>query len=155
MGILDAINGIGRRDFCPCRSGRRLEACCLHEGMFFRPPLADVNPPGARTNHTNPGCYLSAVDDNCCTKLSREHFVSKSILEILNIAGGSRGVLAEGFPWLKEPKPLPPEALASKVLCKRHNEGLGKLDGSALAFFQCLMNVPTRLREPTDKRHEL
>jgi hypothetical protein len=73
---MEAVNALAPREYCPCKSGKRLERCCLVGGRF-RPPLADVNPPGPRTGHANSGCYLSAIDDNCCEKLSREHFIKQ------------------------------------------------------------------------------
>jgi hypothetical protein len=149
-----AIAALGPRDYCPCGSGKRLERCCLR-GRFFRPPVANVNPPGTRTNYAHAGCYLSAVDDNCSQNLSREHFVSKSILEVLDVAGGSRGVFMEGLPWLKGRKALPPDALASKILCERHNNALSPLDDAALRFFRCLMDLPRLLSTPGRKMHRL
>lgn len=150
-----AIIALGKRDYCPCKSGERLERCCLWRGKFFRPPVANVNPPGTRTNYAHPGCYLSRVDANCSRNLTREHFISKSILEIIDVVGGSRGVLMEGFPWLKEPKALSPERIASKILCERHNNGLSPLDTSALRFFECLMALPKVLGAPGRKRDHL
>ncbi len=117
--------------------------------------MAKVDPPGARTNYAHPGCYLSPVDDNCSEHLNREHYLSESILEILDFEGGSRGVWVEGFPWLDAPKPLPPNAIASKILCERHNEGLSPLDTCALRFFQCLMAMPEQLRTPKGKRDQI
>jgi hypothetical protein len=115
--------------------------------------MADVNPKGPRTGHSNPGCYLSAVDDNCSTKLTHEHFLSKAILEIWRDQSG--GVLVGGFPWLTEPKSLPPNALTGRILCDRHNEALSDLDQCALDFYRCLLNVPSHLREPGERKDEL
>jgi hypothetical protein len=42
-----------------------------------------------------------------------------------------------GFPWVKgKEQVLPPNALASRVLCKRHNSALSKLDEIAVRLFQ-------------------
>jgi hypothetical protein len=152
---MDAVKALGPREYCPCKSGKRLEGCCL-VGNLLRPPIADVNPRGERTRYTNPGCYLSSVDDNCCTTLSLEHFLSKGILEVLHIVGGSRGVLLDGFPWQTEPRVLYPNVAApSRILCARHNTGLSGLDKCALDFFRCLMDVPAHLRDPKGKRDKL
>ena len=64
---------------------------------------------------------------NCSTKLSREHYISKSILsqfERLN---------ASGFHWQTphENMEYGADALTSKVLCTRHNSSLSPLDTAA------------------------
>lgn len=61
----------------------------------------------------------------------------------------------EGLPWLTEPRALPPDALASRILCDRHNEALSELDTCALKFFNCVMTVPKLLRASGRKRDHL
>jgi len=96
------------------------------------------------------------VDDNCGKVVNLEHFISKSILELIRVVGGSRGLFVDGFSWQTEPKTLFPKALAaSYILCKRHNEALGPLDRHATRFYRYLMNVPKLLREPGRKRDHL
>lgn len=100
--------------------------------------MVDVTPAGPIRGYAHPGCYLSA-DMNCSEDISREHFISESILEIINISNG--GLVVSGFPWLRAPKDLPPRALASNILCKRHNERLSGLDSVALRFYRHLSGL--------------
>ena len=83
-------------------------------------------------------CYANVLG-NCEGPLSREHFVSKSVLTL--IAGGEDNTLSVGgFNWIPkgESKELHPNSLASRILCKKHNEDLSKLDAEALKFFRFL-----------------
>jgi hypothetical protein len=52
-------------------------------------------------------------------------------------------VKIDGFNWQQQKKTqeLPTPALASRILCKRHNEALSSLDAIALRFFQRLDNA--------------
>jgi len=72
--------------------------------------------------------------------LSREHFISHGILKVLSHDGL---VEIDGFNWQEEKatQELPTPTLASRMLCKRHNEALSGLDAMALRFFQRLDNA--------------
>jgi hypothetical protein len=84
---------------------------------------------------------------SCGEGLSREHLVSKAILEFLQFDGG---IAVSGIPWLKdgETKNLPPDSLAAKCLCRKHNSAIHKLDDAALIFFrsvkECAWNDSTQ-----------
>jgi hypothetical protein len=120
---------------CPCDSGQRFRDCCRSPDEYGQKHLQGVNtcPPPPQTGHAHPGCYASCLND-CSEKLSREHFVSESLLEKLNELGGLR---VQGLSWMKggESKALPPSAMASKILCDRHNAALSGLDSLAVRFF--------------------
>jgi hypothetical protein len=66
---------------------------------------------------------------DCDDHLSREHFISASVLSHL----GGRNVSVKGLPWLKgdDTKILPISSLTGKILCKRHNEAFSPLDDFA------------------------
>jgi hypothetical protein len=85
------------------------------------------------TGHAHSGCYATALGD-CGSKLTREHYVSESLLNELNRDNNLR---VAGFPWQTagQEKVLRPNALASKILCKRHNDALSSLDAIALRLF--------------------
>jgi hypothetical protein len=72
--------------------------------------------------------------------MSREHYVSESLLKALNV--GTAPVLASGFHWLHgNPKEVPTKALTARVLCERHNSALSPLDSVAqrlMDAFNCL-----------------
>jgi len=88
------------------------------------------------TGYGHPGCYAKALND-CSPKLTREHYISKSILELL---GPDHEI--SNASWLApgaRSKTLPLSALASRILCKRHNEMLSDLDNRATVFFEQLL----------------
>lgn len=71
---------------------------------------------------------------DCGSTISREHYISASLLEFIT----SEGALAvRGLPWATDKsKKVSPNALASKVLCERHNSALAPLDAMALRVFK-------------------
>lgn len=85
------------------------------------------------TGKSLPGCYAAPLGD-CSLKLSREHFVSESLLKELCRDDEMR---VSGLRWQKSDheKVLPPNALASKILCERHNSALSSVDAIAANLF--------------------
>ena len=117
---------------CPCGSGRATSNCCLTANGIFKTP-AQTTPRGPKTGNSNNACYASRVAD-CSDKLSREHYISESLLHHLN---QSKDLTVSGLPWLKgESKILSPNSLSSKILCDRHNSALSSLDSIAVNLFQ-------------------
>ncbi len=84
--------------------------------------------------------------------MSREHFVSKTVLKRLEQLGGL-GIT--GVPWTP-PWPLRSNALTAKVLCISHNEALSALDAEAGLFFTTICDVVDYFRatgnEPRQSR---
>ena len=91
-----------------------------------------TRPPGADTRYSHERCYARDLAD-CCTQISREHYISESILED---HGGTFFVTRARLGW--EDKPLPANALASNMLCRRHNSALSPLDEAGRSFVRCL-----------------
>jgi hypothetical protein len=91
-----------------------------------------TRPPGADTGYAHARCYASQLTD-CCTTISREHYISESILED---HGGVFYVTRKRLGW--EAKQLPANALAAKMLCKRHNSALSPLDEAGRSLVRCL-----------------
>lgn len=78
------------------------------------------------------GCYASLLGD-CAGPLSREHAVSEAVLDSIN---QGEGVVVSGTSWIEEgSRTLPPSALGSRVLCKRHNEQLGPIYEVGVTIF--------------------
>lgn len=80
---------------------------------------------------------------NCSEKLSREHYISKNILDQFN------QLAASGLPWHLDDQMVKygANALASKVLCSRHNTALSPLDSAAGHAFRQItdaMNYVTK-----------
>ncbi len=80
------------------------------------------------------GCYASCLGD-CQGGDSREHYVSRSVLELI----GNK-VQVSGFPWQQpdEPMEIGIGALTSKVLCRRHNSEISPLDAAGQVFLRVL-----------------
>jgi hypothetical protein len=70
------------------------------------------------------GCYATAFGD-CAGKLTREHYISKVVLDTIEPTGP---LAMTGGIYGPTPKHLGSGSLTAKILCKRHNEGLSPLD---------------------------
>ena len=134
---------------CPCGSGKTIEAC--HLDIFdgrLRKPLPSLRPPGPPTGFSHPSCYLRDTCD-CSKQISREHYISKSVIEQLCAA-----LRVSGTPWLHpgETLEIAVGSLTAKILCKRHNEALAPLDSEAGLFFSILTKALTDLNRKTLSR---
>jgi hypothetical protein len=119
---------------CPCGSGKEARNCCLTKAGFRKMPV-NASPPGPRTGFAHPRCYAKGLAD-CSREISREHYLSQSVLRHLNQDGALR---VEGLTWGgRYPLRLPTGAYASKVLCKRHNTALSPLDALAVPLFEAI-----------------
>ena len=94
-------------------------------------------------------CYARALL-NCSEKLSREHYVSASVLSLLGDEHRLSNV--NWVPPGERSDPLPVGALASKILCERHNSALSPLDGHARVFFSELMRGLSDHPEPLHRK---
>lgn len=126
---------IPRGSECPCGSTKPTCQCCLTEYGLYK-PAAPTRPPGEKTQGRKSGCYASGLED-CGGRLSREHYISESLLRHLN---SDEGLRVWGLPWIDETLQFsyPPGAFASKVLCERHNAALSPLDDLATYLFESL-----------------
>jgi hypothetical protein len=133
-------------DPCPCGSGKALQSCCLHVDGSLRPAACSTRPPGRLTGFANPDCYAAALGD-CSPELSREHFISESVLRRMAVGGL---IDASGFPWARgATKKVSPAALATKVLCTRHNSALSPLDAIADRLFSHMYGFRSELSGQT------
>lgn len=85
------------------------------------------------TGYSHPKCYARSLED-CDHEITKEHYISESVLAGL---GGKIVVTRARLGWDKKPIGLP--ALASNMLCKRHNNALSGLDDVAKRFVPCLL----------------
>lgn len=131
-------------DPCPCGSGHRFDACCL-AGAELRVRLPRLLPPPPITGYAHPRCYLHSTND-CSTKISREHFISKTVLEAMQGA-----IEFGGLPWIAPETTVTYgiNSLASNILCKRHNEALSPLDAEAGRIFRSLQDICLNLSPKT------
>lgn len=90
-------------------------------------------------------CY-AAILGGCVGSLDKEHYISRSILEI----GKTRAVQVTGLPWQKKPtQSVGINSLVSKVLCKEHNGVLSRaVDPAGKRFFQRFVYAATQLVTP-------
>jgi hypothetical protein len=127
---------------CPCGSGARSADCCLDGNLRWKPPLSVGRLPRERgTGHQHPGCYARGLA-GCSTKLSREHYVSRCILEQF------KDLRVHGFKWATEETSVTPDMLQAKILCERHNGGLSPLDSLAGRLFHFLAQCVDRSLGP-------
>ena len=87
----------------------------------------------------HPQCYAKCLGD-CSRSISREHYVSESILNRISTTGG---LLVSGMPWQAAgaAQEISPNGLASKILCEKHNSVLSDLDAAALNLFGVLDQI--------------
>jgi len=122
-----------KNGLCPCTSGINYSECCAGIDGFPAPKKYNLTPPNEITGIVNNNCFLS-LDQNCSERISREHYISEAVLKQFD------GLWIEGAPWLKkgEQKNYTTKALASKILCERHNSALSSLDEIAKMSFSNL-----------------
>lgn len=131
MGLTLNVN----TDLCPCdESGKLIKDCrCLQSNGRLLPQQKNTEPPPPQTNYAHPGCYMATTRD-CSKKISREHYISLNVLELIQSIGGSK---VSGFPWIPEgeTRDVSASALAANILCERHNAALSGLDSVAGRLF--------------------
>jgi len=130
---------INPKDLCPCDSGMTAEVCCLLIIPGINKLPAETRPTLPNTGYDHDACYATGFGD-CSNMLSREHYISKTVLEKLNI---NANLCVGGVPWLKkgEVKSIPPASLTSKILCDRHNSSLSSLDAIAGKLYNSLIDA--------------
>jgi hypothetical protein len=90
-------------------------------------------------------CYAESLGD-CRGGMSREHFISKSLLQQLD-----RSFTAEGFDPSDRTRMATVSAasLAAAVLCEGHNTRLSPVDAGAAPFFAACRRFDHELGRPT------
>jgi hypothetical protein len=128
---------------CRCETGKPAGECCLTPGGWHKPPSTlNLRNSGATGSH--PSCYLRETNA-CDTKITREHLVSESVLEVL----AEKEVAVTGLPWLNgQQKILPFDALVSKCLCGAHNSRLASIDAAGARFFAAFQTCCTTETPP-------
>ena len=139
-GIQVMAHGDARNDPCACGSGRKAKRCCLVDGHWVKQPVR-VLPESPATGHSNPSCYLARFRD-CSTKISREHYFSSGILSLISEEIGGN-IAATGLAWVERAPQdaVPADAFNAKVLCDRHNSGLGPLDDAATKLYRAICDL--------------
>jgi hypothetical protein len=127
-------------DPCPCESGKPLRDCCLGPDGVPRIRIPSLIPPGPSTGYRNDRCYLN-VTANCSQSISREHYISRSILDELG------PLTFSGFPWDTPGTQITYgiNSLTSHILCTRHNSALSPLDAIASKAFKAIRDSSLEL----------
>jgi hypothetical protein len=90
-------------------------------------------------------CYAAQLG-GCGGGPSREHPFPKCMLEMID---DGDGVITSGLKWLNgEMVRLPPKAIASKVLCRSHNELLSPLDEEGKLLLGAIAACVAKARVP-------
>ena len=133
-----------QRSPCPCGSKRLIKNCtCLRGNGQLIPQPAEIAVKSHSKNFSQAGCYAASTAQ-CSKGLSKEHYISHSLLKIIVKEDGSIGI--KGLPWSKnESVRLFPANLWSKILCVDHNQAMKGLDSVAARFFRQLYSIPEQL----------
>jgi len=125
-------------DPCPCGGNEAAQECCLDSDGVLRVKVPNLVPPPPLTGYAHPKCYLSHTFD-CSTKISKEHYVSRSTLESI----GDLEVEVGGLPWEAPGSTVKYgiDSLVSNILCARHNSALSPLDTLATRVFKTIKSV--------------
>lgn len=134
--------GPDREGLCPCGSRRRIRSCHGRRDGSWRAERWTPPTLGSATGLSLAGCYARDLND-CSSKLSREHYVSRVLLLEIGPAP-----LLSGPSFLAgQEKRLPASALTAKVLCDRHNNLLSPLDLEAARVFRALPRFEEDLKD--------
>lgn len=120
-------------DVCPCGSGRTLEKCCLADDGQLYLKVDSTRPPGPQTGYSHPRCFAGCTKD-CSKTISREHYISKNILERFD------NLKISGMPFQHPGASMfvSADALVANILCQRHNNALSPLDAVAGRAFDVI-----------------
>src|ERR1700686_4394902 len=100
---------------CPCRSGKVTAECCMAADGTLRVKFSSPLPFGEVTGFSNSKCYMRDTR-NCSVDMSREHIMSKSMLDLLRAK-----TVDVIFPWddVERRTTVGIENLTSGILCVR------------------------------------
>lgn len=122
---------------CPCGSLKKSYECCWGgSGRWEKTTVGVIDGNGPAPSFANDRCYLSVLG-NCGSKITREHFVSRSILERIT-TGALRFQGAGHFFGGRDQIEIGIDSFSAKVLCDKHNASLSVLDTAANQAFSTI-----------------
>jgi hypothetical protein len=95
-----------------------------------------IRMPDPQTGYRHEKCYAND-DNNCSTKLSREHFISERYLRQIAVNHTNK-IASLAWQELQTFSILPTKGLASRILCSRHNSALSSLDSEFGSFAETI-----------------
>lgn len=110
---------------CGCESGRQWMGCHMEGGSIKSKPK-NINPKPPVSGKSISKCHF-AFTNNCGRKISREHVLSRAVLNEISTTG--KVTLDDGL--TQRTVSLDSDTLITKSLCGRHNEGFGAIDQEA------------------------
>ena len=89
----------------------------------------------------HPKCFMAFTQD-CCTRISGEHYVSRSVLNAMG-----KDISVSGMPWQSEGETANygKSSMTANVLCRRHNSALSPIDVAAERFFSGMNFIASEL----------
>ena len=137
----------GRDGPCPGGSGKSLPDCCLRPDGTLRITPPDLCPRAPITGLAREGCYL-ACTGNCSDDLTREHWISETVIEEIG-----RTISVGGVPWIPvgDRKDVSTNSLTARILCKRHNEAFSPIDAHAGRFMRTLKHIANEISTTAGK----
>lgn len=147
----DGYFGPGPSQPCPCGAARRSRDCHLLPENVWATPIAKPLIVGERTGFSHRKCYANSSND-CSTKVSGEHWVSRNLLAQLTRDGR---IDVTGPNWTKRKKPeLLIDDFKANILCARHNTALSSLDTMAGHLIRVCENYQQSLIRAGDQSCE-
>lgn len=89
----------------------------------------------------NPKCYAN-VYGGCSPKISREHFISHSLIKLYSFDDPDLRIRHSGDYGVREF--VSPKKFVANILCERHNNGLHRADDAALEIATFLRTIALR-----------
>lgn len=109
----------------------------MPEGVVFKEPII-LKERGNDDEHFNKKC-LFAYRRSCSPKITREHYISSSVLRLLNNVG-LKNLKISGFRNSKEFKSIAIKGMTAKILCRTHNSMFSRLDGEIARLARAIQN---------------
>lgn len=122
------------RDNCPCGSGKLIKMCCLVDGRLVPRSIQLIRPNGPAMLAK---CYASELA-GCSDNISLEHYMSRAVLERLQVVGGVLRVDGLRGRVAQRDSSIPIGRIGAKILCSKHNSALSPLDLVGARFFESL-----------------
>jgi len=124
---------------CPCGSQKKSYECCWKgNGCWEKLPVGIIT--GNTGSFAHEKCYASPLK-GCGQKITREHFLSRNILEKVVPTSTVRFENAGHFFGGKNQVDISIDDFSSKVLCDSHNSALSVLDTAAKNAFSTIEKI--------------
>lgn len=93
-----------------------------------------------KTGFKHEKCFLNSRK-GCSTKISREHYISNKLLNI--VERKNKTIDVAGLSWLPKEKikSIGKTNLVSNILCEKHNSDLSALDSSIGNFVEAISEI--------------